>query len=94
MATGFFNRTAGQIRSNTLLRKSFLTAGVLFGAICLIGFFTKLIIDQTGAISKALSDSRFNTSFFSVSTEEAHRIKLVFGIGAGMILVSSVMTLI
>lgn len=93
MQQGIFSRTPTRIQSNSLLRKSFLTAGLLFAAVCLIGFLTKLIIDQTGAISSAISSSRFDASFFKISSAEANKIKVVFGLGSMLILVSSVLTL-
>lgn len=93
MSQGLFSRTPSRIQSSSLLRKSFLTAGLLFAAVCLIGLFTKLIVDQTGAISDAVSSSRFDTSFFKLSSAEANKIKVVFGFGSLCILASSIMTL-
>lgn len=80
--------------SQSLLRNSFLVAGFLFIAVCIIGVITKAIIDSTGEISSYLQDrTRWNTDFL-VSSQDATKMRIIFGIGAGMILVSSITTLI
>lgn len=90
------NKTPAAIQSNSLLKRSFLLAGILFAIVCIIGFITKAIIDRTGALSDyyASTSSSWDTSFLTQSDESFKVVKIIFGFGGVCIIASAICSLV
>lgn len=90
-----FSQTPAKIQSNSLLKKSFLVAGMLFAVVCIIGFIVKAIIDRSGALSDYYaSSSAWDTSFLTQNTTDFRVVKLIFGFGVICIIASWICSLI